>query len=384
MSTNAQYFPSKEFIGSQDLPEKNDAATRDAAESSVAGKEVLLGRQFIHRLRLEKLRADRSKTPLSIALFLMSPADGNARRGTRHMLKHLCTVTRETDIKGVTDAGTLGLILPDTDETGTRICLEKILRTNGRVRCSVVAATYPDRLFEAVLNQAQGRPDPLCMDLAEEAPYRFAQAVKRGVDILGALFAILLFLPVMLAAAAAIKIFSPGPVIFKQNRLGWRGKKFSCYKFRSMYCHADDRVHREFVTNLIEGRLEKVNQGEEKNPFYKIKDDVRITRVGKILRKLSLDEIPQLFNVLKGDMSLVGPRPPLPYEVEKYEPWHFRRILEAKPGITGLWQVNGRNRTTFEEMVRLDLRYAHTWSLWLDFKILAKTCREVLHPRGAA
>jgi lipopolysaccharide/colanic/teichoic acid biosynthesis glycosyltransferase len=115
-----------------------------------------------------------------------------------------------------------------------------------------------------------------------------------------------------------------------------------------------------------------------------MKDDPRITRVGKIIRKLSIDELPQLFNVLKGEMSLIGPRPPLPYEVEKYQPWHLRRVLEMKPGITGLWQVNGRSRTSFDEMVRLDLRYVQNWSLWLDLKILLKTIKEVIHPHGAA
>jgi lipopolysaccharide/colanic/teichoic acid biosynthesis glycosyltransferase len=115
-----------------------------------------------------------------------------------------------------------------------------------------------------------------------------------------------------------------------------------------------------------------------------MKDDPRVTRVGKILRNLSLDELPQLFNVLRGQMSLVGPRPPIPYEIEKYEPWHLRRILEMKPGLTGLWQVSGRSTTTFDEMVRLDLRYVRNWSLWLDLKILAKTVKEVLKPHRAA
>ncbi len=381
MSTKAQYFPANDFMRRRATAEGGDAAAAEA-NSSAARKDVLLGQEFLNRLRVEKLRADRSKMPLSIALF--HPGPGCRGGEVHHLLSHLASVTRETDIKGLTDAETVGLLLPDTGEKGVQICLEKILRTNGRVPCSVVSATYPDRLFEAVLNQAQGRPEPVCLDIPAVPPYRFRRGVKRVLDIAGALVAIILFMPLMLAAAAAIKLTSPGPVLFKQNRLGWRGKRFSCCKFRSMYCDSDDRTHREFVTNYIQGRLEKVNQGEGKTPFYKMKNDPRITPVGRILRKLSLDELPQLFNVLKGDMSLVGPRPPLAYEVEKYEPWHVRRILEAKPGVTGLWQVNGRNQTTFEEMVRLDLRYARTWSLWLDFKILVKTCREILHPRGVA
>jgi len=135
---------------------------------------------------------------------------------------------------------------------------------------------------------------------------------------------------------------------------------------------------------LIRGKLEKINQGDEKKPVFKMKNDPRVTRVGKIIRKLSLDELPQFWNVLKGDMSLIGPRPPISYEIEKYEPWHLRRILEMKPGITGLWQVEGRNTTSFDEMVRLDLRYVRNWSIWLDIKILLKTIGEVFRPSGAA
>jgi lipopolysaccharide/colanic/teichoic acid biosynthesis glycosyltransferase len=150
-----------------------------------------------------------------------------------------------------------------------------------------------------------------------------------------------------------------------------------------MYAENDDRRHREYVAALIEGKSETLDQGEEPHPFYKIKNDDRITPVGKILRRLSIDELPQLFNVLKGEMSLVGPRPPIPYEVEKYKPWHLRRILEIKPGITGLWQVEGRSRTSFNDMVRLDLRYIKKWSFWLDIKILLKTVKAVIGTKGA-
>ncbi len=167
-------------------------------------------------------------------------------------------------------------------------------------------------------------------------------------------------------------------------RLGLKGRRFPFYKFRSMYTNIDDRIHREYVANLIQGNLEKINKGKRGDSFFKMKDDPRVTPLGKFIRQTSLDELPQLFNVLKGHMSLVGPRPPLPYEVERYKPWHLRRILEMKPGITGLWQVSGRSKTTFDEMVRLDLRYVQNWSIWLDLKILIKTVWEVIHPKGAA
>jgi lipopolysaccharide/colanic/teichoic acid biosynthesis glycosyltransferase len=150
-----------------------------------------------------------------------------------------------------------------------------------------------------------------------------------------------------------------------------------------MISDSNDRIHRDYVAKLIRGHTNEINQGDAKKPLYKMKADPRVTRVGAVLRKFSLDELPQLLNVLKGEMSLVGPRPPLPYETEAYQAWHLRRILEMKPGITGLWQVSGRSKTTFEEMVRLDVRYIQEWSLWLDLKILIKTVKVVIWPVGA-
>jgi lipopolysaccharide/colanic/teichoic acid biosynthesis glycosyltransferase len=188
----------------------------------------------------------------------------------------------------------------------------------------------------------------------------------------------------MAVISLAIKMDSPGPIIFRQTRIGRSGGKFEFLKYRSMRVNSDESIHREYVSNLIKGRLDKINQGNEKKAVFKMRSDPRITRVGKIIRKLSLDELPQFWNVLRGDMSLVGPRPPIDYEIEKYEPWHLRRILEMKPGITGLWQVGGRNTTSFDDMVRLDLRYVRNWSLWMDIKILFKTILEMIRPSGAA
>jgi lipopolysaccharide/colanic/teichoic acid biosynthesis glycosyltransferase len=148
-----------------------------------------------------------------------------------------------------------------------------------------------------------------------------------------------------------------------------------------MHTGADHKVHQDYVTAFIKAS-DQAN-ASAKNGVFKLTDDRRVTKVGRLLRKTSLDELPQLWNVLRGDMSLVGPRPPLPYELEQYEPWHRCRVLEAKPGITGLWQVIGRSRTTFDEMVRLDLRYARTRSFWTDIKILLATPAAVLSGKGA-
>jgi len=149
-----------------------------------------------------------------------------------------------------------------------------------------------------------------------------------------------------------------------------------------MYQNNKHNLHEDFVKKLIQGENNSTNTGSENNPCYKMKDDTRITFIGKILRKTSLDELPQIFNVLKGEMSLVGPRPPILYEVEEYKKWHYRRILEIKPGITGLWQVIGRDRTTFDDMVRLDIRYVEKWSILMDIKIIIKTILVVLKLNG--
>jgi lipopolysaccharide/colanic/teichoic acid biosynthesis glycosyltransferase len=153
------------------------------------------------------------------------------------------------------------------------------------------------------------------------------------------------------------------------------------FKFRTMHVDADRGLHHEFVTNFIKGGCQPPEPGE--NQVFKITNDPRVTPIGRILRRTSLDELPQFWNVLRGDMSLVGPRPPLAYELEQYRSWHWRRVLEAKPGITGLWQVMGRSRTTFDDMVRLDLRYVRTCSPWTDVKILLATPKAVFSGKGA-
>ena len=198
-----------------------------------------------------------------------------------------------------------------------------------------------------------------------------ARIVKRAFDIFIASVTLAIFSPLWLVIAALIKLDSKGPVFYRQERVGMDGRIFLFYKFRTMKVGADDAKHREFQRQYIAGRAE-ANLGDEGRPAYKLVSDARITRVGRVLRRLSLDELPQLLNVLRGDMSIVGPRPPIPYEVEAYELWHRKR-LDMKPGLTGLWQVSGRNRLPFEEMVRLDLFYIENWSLLLDIKIILRT-----------
>ncbi|HEY0762021.1 MAG TPA: sugar transferase [Pyrinomonadaceae bacterium] len=198
-----------------------------------------------------------------------------------------------------------------------------------------------------------------------------ARILKRTFDLLVAALSIVLLLPLWLLVALIIKLDSRGPVFYTQERVGMDGRLFLLYKFRTMKAGADPELHREYQKAFIAGRAE-ANVGNDSKPTYKLLADPRITRIGKILRRTSLDEVPQLLNVLSGDMSIVGPRPPIPYEVEAYELWHRKR-LDMKPGLTGLWQVSGRNRLPFEEMVRLDLFYIENWSLLLDLKIILRT-----------
>lgn len=208
-----------------------------------------------------------------------------------------------------------------------------------------------------------------------------ARLVKRASDLIVATLALLILAPLWLLVALLIKLDSRGPIFYKQERVGMDGRVFLFFKFRTMHPGVDDKEHREFQKKYIKGQAES-NQGDGDRPAYKLRADRRVTRLGRLLRKTSLDELPQLFNVLRGDMSIVGPRPPIPYEVESYELWHRKR-LDMKPGITGLWQVSGRNRLSFDEMVRMDLYYIENWSLLLDLKIMLQTLPVMLRAEDA-
>jgi len=204
-----------------------------------------------------------------------------------------------------------------------------------------------------------------------------ARVIKRAIDLVGSGLGLIALSPLFLGIAVAVKLSSPGPVLFRQRRIGQHGVPFTFLKFRSMHDTNDSGIHREYIKRFIAGKV------HGRAVVYKITEDPRVTPVGRILRRTSLDELPQLLNVLRGQMSLVGPRPPIPYELDSYEIWHRRRLLEVKPGITGLWQVNGRSALPFDDMVRLDLKYAETWSPWLDIKILLRTPRAVVSRDGA-
>lgn len=235
------------------------------------------------------------------------------------------------------------------------------------VRARVVPDLFQLRLNRVDIDDISGIP---LIGVRDVSIRGWNHAIKRFADIVIAAIGLIVAAPVMAVTTLLIKWNSPGPVLFRQVRVGRDGRLFTLYKFRSM------------VTGADEDKAELQSLNEASGPLFKIRDDPRLTRVGRWLRRLSIDELPQLWNVLKGDMSLVGPRPPVPAEVEQYKPWHRKRLLVA-PGVTGLWQVSGRSELTFDEMVMLDLFYAENWSLWLDFKIILRTIPTVIMGTGA-
>ena len=333
----------------------------------------------------ERKRSDRSNRPF-VLLVLDMPADG---RWWRHAIEALAVVRRGTDIVGwLRHQHSLALMMPCGEgrtESGARA-------VEDAVRCELAkrldAATL--NLVSIGLHTHAGRHaagdsgaasvDSLLVVLASRQAPSAVVLAKRALDIVGSLALLVFLAPVFLIVAAIVKLTSPGPVFFSQTRVGERARPFRMLKFRTMRSDADDRLHREYVSSLIAAEAQGSGGG---GVMFKMTNDPRVTPIGRVLRKTSLDELPQFINVLFGTMSLVGPRPPIPYEVEQYKAWHQRRVLDAKPGITGLWQVTGRSRTTFDEMVRLDLRYARTCSIWTDIKILLATPRAVLSGKGA-
>jgi lipopolysaccharide/colanic/teichoic acid biosynthesis glycosyltransferase len=339
--------------------------------------------EFMAAVQREKRRAERSKAPLSLVLYRVDEVFAQDPLHIEQLVETLHRCKREIDVLGHVSNDTIAVLCPDTDDNGTAGFIRKLESLVENLPVKAIAATYPDHIFESL---SKGKATEAAFEpflvASGASPSAGQYRLKRSLDIVGALIALCILGPLMLIVAISIALTSPGPVIFKQPRLGKGGVPFTFYKFRSMVVNVDDRIHREYMANLIRaGHGEPPADG--KPATYKMKADPRVTRIGKIIRMTSIDELPQLFNVLKGDMSMVGPRPPIPYEATHYEPWHLRRILTGKPGITGLWQVEGRSRVTFSEMVRMDLRYIRDCSLSLDLKILLKTFAVVLRCDGA-
>lgn len=353
---------------------------------------------FRRLLRLERKRTDRSRRPFALMLLESSTLLRPGQQGDafQRVVGALFQTTRETDVKGWYRTGTvLGVMFTEIGSASSRSVAAALLTkvTNALAKCLSVEQisqlqlsfhVYPE---QAPDDGAASTLDPILYpEHGEGVSSRPADGIaKRSLDVAGSLLALALLSPLMLAIAVLIKLTSKGPVIFRQTRIGMRGKTFTLLKFRSMYVGNDSAVHRDFIKRLIAGRstIEEPAAEDRQDASYKLTTDPRVTPVGKFLRRTSLDELPQFWNVLMGDMSLVGPRPPIPYEFTCYDLWHRGRVLVAKPGITGPWQVDGRSRVTFDEMVRMDIRYARTRSLWGDLKLLLRTPAAVLSGKGA-
>jgi exopolysaccharide biosynthesis polyprenyl glycosylphosphotransferase len=349
---------------------------------------------FHSLLTLERRRAERSHKQFVLMLMDAHQENGSAAGILKEAVDAVMVTKRETDLIGwYRQSAILGVIFTEvnfgTNQPTTEILRAKIeaslAERMGKNRAAKIAISF--HIFPETWDKNQSgwtADSKLYPDLNQTASRkRIPLVIKRVMDVAGGAALLLVLSPLLAAIAAIIKLTSKGPVIFEQERLGRSGARFKCLKFRTMYTDNDPKIHQEYIQQFISGREESANKNGSQRPVYKIVNDPRITSVGRFLRKTSLDELPQFWNVLRGEMSLVGPRPPVLYEFEIYDIWHRRRILDVKPGVTGLWQVSGRSRTRFDEMVRLDLRYCQTWSLWLDLKILLSTPRAVFGGDGA-
>lgn len=358
------------------------------------GEEVLAENVFHSMLTLERRRAERSRKPFVLMLLDANLENGSAGEILEQAVSIIVASTRETDLVGwYKHHAILGVIFSEVSMAGD-LPITETLRTKietafskhlGRERAAKIAISlhvFPeswDKNSSGWVADSKLYPD-LKRKVSRK---RLPLVIKRVIDILGSAALLLLLSPILAVIVALIKLTSKGPVIYKQERLGQFGARFKCLKFRTMYINNNPKIHQEYVQQFIAGKDGLDNSQGSDKPVYKLVKDPRVTFIGGFLRKTSLDELPQFWNVLRGEMSLVGPRPPVLYEFEVYDIWHRRRVLEVKPGVTGLWQVSGRNRTRFDEMVRLDLRYCQTWSIWLDLKILFATPRAVFNGGGA-
>ena len=364
--------------------------------ASIVQRTPLDETTFRRMIAIERKRTERSKAPF-VLMLLEAVGDRGPKKSAitlNHVATALLSASRDTDLVGWYKEGAIvgtmftGLIVNDK-----RAVLDTFL--------AKVSAALQAELTSEEFNQVRisfhlfpddwdhEKPGPptnaaLYPDLASrDKGQRTVLFIKRTVDFVGSSIMLTLLAPLFIIIAVAIKLSSRGPVFYRQQRVGRYGQTFTFLKFRSMFINNDSNVHKDFVTRLIASNAGESAPKEPGASVYKLTNDKRITRVGKILRRTSLDELPQFINVLKGEMSLVGPRPPIPYELAAYQTWHRHRLLAVKPGITGLWQVMGRSSVRFDEMVRLDLRYASTWTPWLDLKILLRTPGAVIRGSGA-
>ena len=354
----------------------------------MSDRQIYSQKEFRLRVLEEWHRAERSGRPEILVLFggMKSASDVGS------FLDLLTTTFRRTDVFGwYTSDAIIGVLLVELGRGGVRQALDVVAnKIHTQVLCDLNRFTAGINAELQVLpaytftggglgNNAEVI-EMLWKDI--QVGNWGLRTITRTLDICGSLFLLLALSPVFVAIALCIRVTSSGPALFRQLRVGSRGRPFELYKFRTMKSGNDDQEHREYTTRFINGDAEQ-HLDKRGEAVFKITNDDRVTDAGRFLRRTSLDELPQLWNVLRGEMSLVGPRPPLQYEVEHYEIWHRRRVYDLKPGITGLWKVRGRSRCTFDEMTRLDLQHARPDSLGLYFRVLLETPRAVIQGHGA-
>lgn len=360
-------------------------------------KGLISEESFKTMVEVERKRSDRSGKPFLVMLLdLTSIVNEKGRslsgrnsivRFFNKVFKTITVETRDIDIKGWYETGkSIGILFTEITPEGKDKILEKIINGlhkdlgESASKINISCHWYP--LDHSELGNGKVQifyPDPSELSLRK----KISRISKRSIDILGSVIGLVFFSPLFLVVSIIIKLTSAGPVFFRQERVGKGGKIFRIYKFRTMTVKNDESEHREYMKQFIHGQAQAVKDETSGMKVFKLTNDARVTRIGKFLRKTSLDEVPQFINVLLGDMSLVGPRPPIPYEVKEYNLWHRRRVLESKPGITGYWQIEGRSMTSFDSMVRMDIRYIKTRSTLYDLKVILKTPLALLTAKGA-
>jgi lipopolysaccharide/colanic/teichoic acid biosynthesis glycosyltransferase len=368
--------------------------------------QFLSEEQFRDMLCRERKRSERSKKPL--LLMLVTGKEKNRTKEDAAVFQRvagrLSENVRETDLAGWFEKDIVfGVVFTELGQTETKAAtnviqakvtegLQKEFDESQLKNILVSFYAFPDGWTHTGNSNGNGNGtgkknslnSALYPDLVEiEKKKRLSLVTKRAMDIAGSFVALVILLVPFGVFAFLIKLTSKGPVLFRQERIGQYGVPFKFLKFRSMRVTSDSGIHQEYVKKFIAGKVGPEDPGGKAGTAFKITNDPRVTWIGKFMRRASIDELPQFWNVLMGEMSLVGPRPPIPYETEAYDTWHRRRLVEIKPGITGLWQVQGRSRTTFDDMVRLDLRYSKTWTPLLDARILLQTPRAVISGDGA-
>jgi len=341
-------------------------------------------KEFLHILARERARAERSSHRFSLVVF--EPEKGEKGKQVQdRLVGELIGRMRATDEAGWLRQNRIGTILHNADAPSARSfanCIQTTLLADD-ILLPYRVYSYPPREKTAGGNTETAENVPRVgdnegqrfkgahyVDELQQLYARKTPVLKRSLDLFGSTFGLFLLSPLFILLWALIKIVSPGPAFYRQTRIGLGGRPFTLLKFRTMKVDADTTEHRNYLASLIQE--EKVRQGCARAMAKLDDSNNNIIPLGRLIRKTYLDELPQLINVLRGDMSLIGPRPPIPYEVEEYQLWHAER-LDTTPGMTGLWQVSGKNQLSFEQMVRLDIRYIRKQSFWLDIKILFKT-----------